>query len=267
VSEVKKLILLKLGGSVITNKRETPPKINEETVRRIATELHHVSLPLIIVLGGGAHGHQAAHAFGYGDPKTPIGTLFEGIPKIRHNMSELSFGIETLFRQERISSVIISPFSIAILEDEKIKSFSLETIQRTIESGHNVITHGDVCFDEKRGATILSGDTIMTYLAKELEIQEILIGTDVDGVLDSDPSINPDAKIIPMINASNMESILASVGPSSSTDVTGGMAKKIKDLLSLSGFGIETTIFNLNVPGRLRDILNGKSVPCTKVIS
>lgn len=266
VTMVKDTILLKLGGSVITYKHETPPKVNTETVRRISKEIQNVSNPMIFVLGGGAHGHQAAYSYGYGNPRTSLRQLLSGIPKIRHNMSELSFCIESLFNEEGVSSVVISPFSIALLEGSKITSFSLDTIERTIESGHNVITHGDVCFDTQLGAAILSGDTIMAYLAKELRIDKILIGTDVDGVLDSNPSINPNAKIIQVINQDNKDTILKSIGPSSATDVTGGMAKKVGDLLSLSGLGIETIIFNLSVPGRLQKILNGDSVTCTKVL-
>ncbi|MFW9931104.1 MAG: isopentenyl phosphate kinase [Candidatus Thorarchaeota archaeon] len=262
---MKDIILLKLGGSVITNKHETPPRINNDTVNRIAKELQIATSPLIIVLGGGAHGHQAAYSYGYGESDTPINRLLAGIPKIRHNMNELAFGIETLFNQEGLSSVVISPFSISFLENKQIASFSLESIQRTIDSGHNVITHGDVCFDSHFGAAILSGDTIMAYLAKELKIKEILIGTDVDGVLDSNPSINPHARVIPVINQLNKESVLKAVGPSSATDVTGGMAKKVIDLLALSGLGTETTIFNLNIPGRLEDLLKGESVLCTKI--
>lgn len=263
---MRNLVLLKLGGSVITNKNETPPEINENAVRRIAKELKHFSLPLVIVLGGGAHGHQAAHSFGYGNPSTPISRLLLGIPSIRHNMSELSHNVETLLSQEGISSVVISPFSISLLNDRKIESFSLETIWRTINSGHNIITHGDVCYDSKHGAAILSGDTIMTYLAKALDIKNLLIGTDVDGVLDGNPKQNPNARIIPIINQHNRESILESVGTSNAIDVTGGMARKVEDLLSLSGLGIEATIFNLTVPGRLVHILKGVHVPCTKVI-
>ncbi len=263
---MKDTILLKLGGSVITYKHETPPKINIETVKRVSRELLDVSNPMIFVLGGGAHGHQAAHSFGYGNPSTSPKKLLSGIPKIRHNMSELSFRIESLFNEEGISSVVISPFSIALLEEHRIVSFSLDTIIRTLESGHNVITHGDVCFDTQLGASILSGDTIMTYLAKELEIDKILIGTDVDGVLDSNPTINPNAKVIPVIDQHNKDNILTSLGPSSATDVTGGMEKKVRDLLSLSGLGIQTIIFNLNTPGRLQKILKGSSVLCTKVL-
>jgi isopentenyl phosphate kinase len=103
-----------------------------------------------------------------------------------------------------------------------------------LENGLVVLTHGDVCFDEETSASILSGDTIAVYLAKELNAETILIGTDVDGVMDDNPKLNPSAKHIPVINQENKESILSKTGPSTNTDVTGGMLKKLSELLEIS---------------------------------
>jgi len=266
MSDPRDTILLKLGGSVITYKSETPPKVNTNAVQRIANELQGITEPAIIVLGGGAHGHQAASSFGYGNPETPPRRLLLGIPKIRHNMNELASTVESIMNNNGISSVVISPFMFSLLDSGRIISFPYDIISKTIEAGHNIITHGDVCYDTRFGASILSGDTIMTYLARKLQIKKILIGTDVDGVLDEDPKKNPQAKIIPIISKSNKESVLSMTGPSGSTDVTGGMAKKIGDIFLIAGSGIEATIFNLTIPNRLTDLLCGRQIPCTKII-
>ncbi|MFW9925187.1 MAG: isopentenyl phosphate kinase [Candidatus Thorarchaeota archaeon] len=264
---MNELILLKLGGSVITHKDNTPPKVNEEAIYRIADELKDTSKNLLIVLGGGAHGHQAAQEFGYSNHNTPVSTLLSGIPKIRHNMSELSLEIETILESRGIPAVVISPFSIALLNDGRIDSFSLNTIIQSINAGLTVITHGDVCYDTKRGASILSGDTILSYLAKQLNAKSVLVGTNVDGVLNDNPNVNPDAAIIPIINESNKAEVLRIAGPSKSTDVTGGMGRKILDLLEISSLGIDVTIFNLTSPGRLKSLLNDEPVLCTQIIA
>ena len=258
---------MKLGGSVITHKDSTPPKVNEKNLSRIAKELATHSGELIIVLGGGAHGHQAAHLHGYADLSSPKDTLLRGIPPIRHNMSTLSSSVETSFNKEGIPAVVISPFTSVTLRNGLIHDYPTDIIRKSLESRLVVITHGDVCFDDERAASILSGDTIAVYLAKELNAERVLIGTDVDGVLDDNPKVNPSAKHIPIINQENKESILSKTGPSTSTDVTGGMSKKLSELLELSKQDREVIIFNLTVPGRLELLLQNESTICTRIQS
>ncbi|MDF1537363.1 MAG: isopentenyl phosphate kinase [Candidatus Thorarchaeota archaeon] len=264
---MNEFVLVKLGGSVITKKDVIPPAINIPEVIRIAKEIQASTKPLVIVLGGGAYGHQAAHKYGFGIADTPASRLLSGIPSIRHNMSLLSGGIETILQSEGVSSVVIPPFPIVTLIDGEIERFPLEVITKTLNSGHTVITHGDVCYDSTRGASILSGDTIVAYLANQLNTSSVFVGTNVDGVLDANPNENPNAQIIPTISEHNKEQVIRVAGPSSSTDVTGGMAKKIHDLFLISQKGIEVAIFNLSVPGRLEGLLKGDQVICTRILA
>ncbi|MFW9807630.1 MAG: hypothetical protein ACFFFK_12955, partial [Candidatus Thorarchaeota archaeon] len=75
---MKPLTIVKLGGSVITYKDSTPPKVNKKNLIRITKEMKSYRGELIIVLGGGAHGHQAAHSHGYGNPKSGKDILLKG---------------------------------------------------------------------------------------------------------------------------------------------------------------------------------------------
>ncbi len=265
MSGLKPLTILKLGGSVITYKDSSPPKCNVDSLSRIATEIKSTNNSILIVLGGGSFGHQAAHDFGYGDTNTPRETRLAGIPTIRHNMSLLSLQVEEIMNNEGVKSVVIPPFSFVELKNREIIDFPLEIIKKTIESGITVITHGDVCFDIFLGSSILSGDTIVTHITQELTPTQILLGTNVDGVFSDNPTTNPEAKIIPIINSRNMELALSGAGPSTSTDVTGGMAKKISDLLKVKSSKTEIIIFNLSIPGRLKSLLSGEQIICTKI--
>ncbi|MFW9793017.1 MAG: isopentenyl phosphate kinase, partial [Candidatus Thorarchaeota archaeon] len=258
------LTIVKLGGSVITYKGSSPPKTNDENLSRIVKELKSHKGGLVVVLGGGAHGHQAAHSFGYGDPYTPKEQLMTGIPHIRHNMSVLALKVESELNDAGIPTIVVSPFNIVTLRNNSIDDFPITIIENALNSGCVVLTHGDVCFDKERGASILSGDTIVVYLAKRLAAKSLYIGTDVDGVLDDNPKLNPAAKYIPFIDHSNKEEVLSMTGPSMNTDVTGGMTKKVNELLDLTKQDIEIAIFNLTVPGRLTSLLLGKPTICTQ---
>ncbi len=262
---MRKLTLLKLGGSVITKKDASPPVINTDLVSRIAKEIHSYPHPLMIILGGGAHGHQAAHQYGFGDTSTPSSKLISGIPSIRHNMTVLSLGIESIMKSNGIESVVIPPFSSAILNNGRIESFSLEIFRKALAANQTVITHGDVCYDNTRGASILSGDTILVHLTEQLDVERVLVGTNVDGLFDTNPDENPNAQIIPVIDRKNRDKVLGFAGPSGSTDVTGGMNRKISDLLAISDLGIEVIIFNLTISKRLDALLNGEQVISTRL--
>jgi isopentenyl phosphate kinase len=259
------LTVVKLGGSVITYKDSSPPSLNEKVLFRIAGEFVEFDDPLIVVLGGGSYGHQAAKRFGFGDATTSPEQLIEGIPVIRRNMSLLATQVESIFSNEGMPSVIVTPFASTIMQDRSVKKFSVDVIRKALNAGLLVLTHGDVCFDENRGASILSGDTIAVYLAKALGAKRVLLGTDVDGVYEKDPSSDTTAELVPFVTPKNLQTVLSSTGPSTTTDVTGGMYRKLEELLSLASLEIETAIFNLTVPNRLKKILHGKDIPCTRL--
>ncbi|PNX52408.1 MAG: hypothetical protein BV458_09725 [Thermoplasmata archaeon M9B2D] len=258
-------IIVKLGGSVITFKGSSPPRVNDEQLSRIAEELTVCNSPLILVLGGGAHGHQAAHKHGFGTPNSSSEQLLAGIPDIRHNMSLLASRVESEMNHQGVPSVVFSPFTFVTLQDNLIDDFPLDIIKKTLKTGAAVIIHGDVCFDRTKSVSILSGDTIAVYLAEKLSAKAVFIGTNVDGVLEENPQINPRAEYIPLINRVNINQVLAHTGPSSDTDVTGGMTKKISELLELSNQNVDIAIFNLLIPGRLTDLLNEKPTICTRI--
>jgi isopentenyl phosphate kinase len=266
VHYLSRLAIVKLGGSVITYKSESPARINIEAVTRISQELSTYSDRLVVVLGGGAHGHQAASQYGYGNASTPPTMLLAGIPLIRHNMTLLALQAEQALSENGRPAVVIPPFCIARMQNGRILSFDSTILTDILKTGSTIVTHGDVCIDTIRGASILSGDSIVTYLTQQLHPDDVLIGTDVDGVFDSNPHTNPSARLIPVIDSSNRNQTLAATGPSKNTDVTGGMEKKVLELLELHNVPSRIIIFNLSVPDRLRILLAGNSVPSTRVI-
>ena len=265
VHALDSLTVVKLGGSVITHKDSSPPMVNTEAILRIVRELKARRGKLIVVLGGGAYGHQPAYLYGFSDPSTPKERLLAGVPVIRHNMTLLSLEVEKAMQDVGIPGVVFSPFSSSRLHNGSIVAFPTGLIQRALEAGLIVMTHGDVCFDDTTGASILSGDTILVYLAKALGAKSIYVGTDVDGVFEGDPKEDHAAKLVPVINKSNKQHVLLGVGSSRAKDVTGGMAKKVGELMELEDSKPEIAIFNLCIPGRLESLLSRKPVVCTKI--
>ena len=80
-------------------------------------------------------------------------------------------------------------------------------------------------------------------MCKELKPCRIIIGTDVDGVFDSDPRSNKKAKLQKIIDKNNAKNI--KINKTDVIDVTGQMHGKIDELLRLADYGIKSEIINI----------------------
>jgi isopentenyl phosphate kinase len=114
--------------------------------------------------------------------------------------------------------------------------------------------------DLDKGFCILSTEEIFRFLAVQLKPSRVIIGSDVDGVYDSDPHLNPKATKRSLITPNNVGLILKSLGAATTVDVTGGMRSKVLKLLELvqEVDDVECEVLNLLVPGNLEDALNGE---------
>jgi len=101
-----------------------------------------------------------------------------------------------------------------------------------------------VVMDLLRGSCIVSGDQLVTRLAVALGSRRVGLATDVPGVLEN-------GSIVPYIDRSRAASL--AIGGSASTDVTGGMQGKIRELLALADAGTDAHIFHISKIGRFLD--------------
>jgi isopentenyl phosphate kinase len=104
------------------------------------------------------------------------------------------------------------------------------------------VMYGDVVMDEKLGFTILSGDQLVTYLALKYKAEKIIVGVDTDGIFETDPKTNPEAKPIKHLNLAELKALQPKLGKATGTDVTGGMAGKIAELIPAVEAGIPVTV-------------------------
>ena len=141
-------------------------------------------------------------------------------------------------------------------DDKRVDLAHLDVVKDFLSLGRIPVLYGDVVVDRSLGVCILSGDQIVSYLASGLGAEEVVLATNVDGVLDSE------GRVIERINRENAEEILGMIGGVEG-DVTGGMKGKVSELLELSGSGICAFIVNALTPGRVKNALLGKTVKGT----
>ena len=255
----KDLVILKIGGSVITDKKRNRKIINKKKLERIIKEIacakNKNNFSLIIVHGAGPFGHKIAKSFdlknGYKN-KSQI----KAISDLSLDLKKLNIEILRCLKKENIFSITFEQSSVWKMTNKRLCDCDLSIINEYLQLNLTPILYGDILIDSKLGFSILSGDQIVYYLAKKLHAERVLIGTDLDGIFESDPKINKNARLIKKVDSNNIKSL--SLGRSLSTDITNGMKGKVDELIRLAKFGIESEIINISKPNILKRSLNGQ---------
>jgi isopentenyl phosphate kinase len=114
------------------------------------------------------------------------------------------------------------------------------------------VTFGDVVHMESAKYSILSGDALMTILAKVLRPSKVVFATDVDGIYKDMES----RELKPEMRVADRKSIEFSKG--SGADVTGGMQRKITEAFKIASYGMDVLMVNGLVPERIAEAVQGK---------
>lgn len=102
-------------------------------------------------------------------------------------------------------------------------------------------------------------DMLSAVTASLIRADIVIILTDIDGLYDSNPHENVDAKFIPLVTAID-DQIESVAGESLSGVGTGGMIAKIHAAQIAMDHGIDMIITNGDTPERLYDIFEGRQV-------
>jgi|Deesub1362A_J573_1020465.scaffolds.fasta_scaffold00146_77 isopentenyl phosphate kinase len=233
--------ILKIGGSVLTEKKSMRKRIRRKVLKMIATEISQSPENLILIHGAGSFGHYEASLY-------RNGFNAEGLSLTHHTVSLLNREVVSALRNEGVSAVGIPPLSCCIATSERISRLDMNIIMGLTEMGVIPVLHGDVVLDVEKGVSVISGDQIATYLARE--VGNVLLGfaTLSHGVLDRDKNT------IPLITPENFdENMFHEI-----EDMTGGMKGKVIELLSLASEGINSWIFSGLERNNIRAFLNGE---------
>lgn len=260
------MMILKLGGSILTKKDSIEPEVDYKNLNRIAIEIQEsfsinsnkFDDGFIIVHGAGSYGHPPAQKYQIGKPfsNEEYGEKRIGFSKTQNCVKKLNTIICDILIENNLPCVSIQPSSCITTFNKRINSFNLDLIEKYLKEGFIPVIYGDVVLDNKLKIAVLSGDQILQYLAKNIKSSkpnEVILGTDVDGVFTKNPKKHDDAKLIKKLNSLDNIELLDST---TNIDVTGGMIGKIKELLELAELGIESKIINANRKGSIANALS-----------
>jgi isopentenyl phosphate kinase len=245
------LVILKIGGSVITDKDSISTARKDEIIRisqEIASFRANSSDGLLLVHGAGSFGHPQAMKW------IKEGFDAKGVYLTHASVKVLNSIVMESLNNADVVALPVHPLSSCLLENGNIIELQVEKIRIMLDRGIVPVLHGDVVMDRTKGAAVLSGDRIIPYLAAALNASKIGAGSNVEGVLDEKGTLIK--KITPL----NFIDVKKQISSSVSTDVTGGMLGKVSELLELAKNGTSSRIFNALKKGMVSKFLYGEDV-------
>ena len=222
-----KRVLLKLSGEALSGEGKL---LNQDVLARLAKELKQIQeqgVQLAIVVGGGniIRGKEMAELGvkrTQGDYMGMLGTVI--------NALAVQNALEQIGVQTRVQTAV---------EMQKVaEPFILRRAVRHLEKGRIVI------FGAGTGSPYFSTDTTAALRASEIDADVILMAKNgVDGVYDSDPKKNPDAKKYDKLNY--MDVLNEGLQVMDSTAISMCMDNDI-----------DLVVFNMNEPGNIVKAVN-----------
>lgn len=243
-------VLLKLGGSVLTDKSQEC-KFRRPAAKRLLGELKRAGTPAVLFHGAGSFGHpqakrhqigqRTARPDGVADVLAAIGRLHADIVAVAEDcgLKPLSFPLH-----QTVSSA-----------GDDLDGLPVARLRRAIEEGYMPVIAGTLVRDDVLGWRVVSADEWLAVLAPELDARLAIFCSDVDGVLGADGVLD----VVAPRELGRLADIVAKAD-----DVTGAMMGKLERAFAVAAC-CPTWVISGTVRGRLQDLLKGKPVVGTRI--
>jgi len=260
------LLFVKLGGSLITDKRR-PESVRRAVLRRLAQEIAEGSrrgrARWILGHGGGSFGHAAAarHRLNRG-PLEP-GQL-AGVSITQDRAARLHRIVIAELERAGVHPFSLAPSSLLTADAGRPVAARLEPLELALAHGLTPVVFGDVVLDRSWGACVCSTEQVFLTLIRRLRrrgyaVRRALWLGETEGVYDRGGGT------IARATRADVRRILRHVEGAAGADVTGGMAHRLRAAARLAGLGVRSLILDGRVPGRLLEAAAGRRVPGTVV--
>lgn len=257
------MILVKLGGSIITDKTR-PLSIRSRILNSITQSLAWFGEPLVLVHGGGSFGHY--WSVEYDMHTAPDEYELEGVSEVKTSMTDLNGFVARSMMKNRLYPYCVPPE--AFMHGGKLVPAKVKMLDTISKSGMVPVTYGDALWTGKK-TYILSGDVIMAKLAQALKPELCVFLLNVDGLynnmedMELIPVFDPDSeaakKIMAEIRAAKKRDPESEDAPDDPgpMDVTGGMLRKVERAIEISNAGIPVLFTNGKYARNMLDVRMG----------
>ena len=237
------MILIKLGGSIITNK-EKPLSPRKKTINKIVQSFKKINESFVVVHGGGSYGHY--WSVKYDMHTKPAQYDLRGVSIVKNSMIELNKIILDSFLKNKLNPYCLPPTDF--MDSNRPIRNKITQIGKIANAGLIPITFGDALWHENKKSYILSGDKIMSIIANVLRPRLAIFILNEDGVYSN-------YKTKELIEEFSNQKIKYN---KISMDVTGGITRKINEAIKISKMGLKVFFVNGNKPNRIENAINKK---------
>jgi isopentenyl phosphate kinase len=211
--------------------------------------------------GSGSFGHVAAAK--YQTRRGVDGAGWLGFAEVSDAAARLNRQVIAALLAAGVPAVAFQPSAAALCRDGQIIRLPIvDGLRAALAAGLVPVVYGDVAFDEVRGGTIIATEEVMAALAGPLGPRRLLLAGETAGVYDAA------GQVVGAISAESLPELLPALGGSRGTDVTGGMAAKVRQMLDLAAAhpGLSVRIFSGLEPGLLQAVLLDPDQPAGTLI-
>ena len=245
-------VVVKVGTSTLTHASGHLNIRRMETLVKVLSDLKNAGHKLVLVSSG---------AIGMGVGKLSLGARPSDMPTKQAaaavGQCELMYIYDKLFSEynHTVAQLLLTAedFDIPRRREnfENTMSRLLELDALPIVNENDTVSTAEIALGDN--------DTLGAVVACAVKADLLILLSDIDGLYTADPHRNPDAKLIPTVEAITPE-VLALAGEKGSELAVGGMATKLKAASLAAADGIDMVIANGEKPEVLYDILDGKPV-------
>jgi isopentenyl phosphate kinase len=231
---VAELVFLKLGGSLITDKRRFE-SARPDVIQRLAAEIRSAldarpDLHLVLGHGSGSYGHFHADRYHVREGHIEEWVGYAHTSAAAQRLNRL---VTDTLLSAGVPVVSLQPSASAMCRDGQLQSLAIEPVAQALAHGLVPLVYGDVAWDTERECTIISTEDIFARLARSLCPRWIIEAGEVDGVHSGDPQRDAVVRLIPEISRTNYFDVEQMLSTSFGVDVTGGMLSKVASLYRL----------------------------------
>ncbi|MFX1431968.1 MAG: type 2 isopentenyl-diphosphate Delta-isomerase [Promethearchaeota archaeon] len=264
MKSVNEIVLLKLGGSLLTDKNK-PFSLREEVLENCINQVIESKKPIILIHGGGSFGHPIAKNYKISEGlNDSIEDQIIGLSKTHDVMNKFNSIIINKLLDRKCSAISIQPSSIFLRDFNQIRIKTVEPIEQLIKLGVIPVLYGDIVLSRDSSFSILSGDQIILKLCEKIQnfkVSKVIFAIEKDGLFIKE---NGKEKLALKLSSNDLDNIkLAELDQK--IDVTGGMKSKLETIKEIIKLNIPVQIINgLKHENILKALIN-QSLVCTNI--
>ncbi|OGV97169.1 hypothetical protein A2W24_00485 [Microgenomates group bacterium RBG_16_45_19] len=260
----KPLVLVKLGGSLITNKSK-PFTLQREALVNVVKQLkqaHNEGLRLVVGHGHGSFAHVPAEKYRTMQGKINDESVY-GAAVVEDVACQMNRIVVSEMLKQNIPAVTQQPASSVVLNGKGVEKVMVKGVMALLAGGFVPVVYGDVLFKTDGNFTIWSTEKVLNFLALQLrneghQVNKVIHCGETDGFLKA-------GQVVEEIRPETYEGMKTALVKAKGFDVTGGMEHKVEAALDLAKRGIDSYIVGNNHGGNLYRAMVGKEFIGTRI--